>query len=52
MPRASKLDGYLPNGQGGIQIFFEPCKSKDKLQHNLVLSTGLIKIDPFALMKG
>jgi len=24
-PGQAKYEGYLPNGQGGIQIFFEPC---------------------------
>ena len=29
-PGQAKFEGYLPNGQGGIQIFFEPCN--DHLQ--------------------
>ena len=25
VPEQAKFEGYLPNGQDGIQIFFEPC---------------------------
>ena len=27
-PGQAKFESYLPNGQGGIQIFFEPCKMR------------------------
>ena len=27
-PRQAKYESYLPKGQAGIQVFFEPCKGQ------------------------